>query len=189
MISRKAIFSKPLLLVISSILVLLILAIFPFYFYNKKHSIKYSKIIIGNDIRSKYLDVVLTQNDSVIKVDDVSNNGVKIFKSNNGNYELKIFIKHTKIISKKFEITENKPKYIYSFFESASSNYYFLYNSFFSKEIAKRTENKTLSRDELRKTVIEIKQKITVPDIEKLGYDIKKEKIKLYIQDKYFMKD
>jgi hypothetical protein len=188
MISRKPVYSKLFLVGISLTVVILILAFIPFI-YNRKHVIENSELIIGNDIRQKYLNVVITRNDSVLKFKSLNNTNLITFKSNNGFYHLKIFIKNTEIISSNFQIVENKPKYIYAVLESANSNYYKYYQSIVSREIAKRPENKTLSRDELRKTIIEIQQRITITDLEKLGYDIKKEKIKLYMQDRPVMTD
>ena len=188
--SRKPIYSKNLLPIIGLVVVILVLCVISFAFYvNKRVIIGHSEISIGNDIRDKYLNVVVTWNDTVLKFKSLDKNKRISFKSNNGNYNLKIFIKDTEVISKKFQISDNKPKYIYAFFESVNSNYYKYYDSIVSIEIAKRVGDKTLSRNELRKTIIEIKQGITIADLEKLGYEVKKEKIKLYVRDRPFMID
>ncbi|WP_143161806.1 NYN domain-containing protein [Flavobacterium fontis] len=163
------------------------MAIIPFI-YDRKQIIDNSEIIIGNDMRHKYLNVVITRNDSVLKFKSLNNNLIR-FKSNNGIYHLKIFIKNTEAISKKFQILENKPKYIYVFLESENSNYYKYYDSIVSTKIAKQTEKRILSRDELREKLKEIKKGISIADLEKLGYNVEKEKIKLYLRDKPFPRD
>ena len=189
MISRKLVNSKLVWLGICLTVVVLIISIITLTFYDRKHIIEYSEIIIGNDIRNKYLDIVVTRNDSVLKFESRDKNKQLTFKSNNGNYNLKMYLKGTEVICKKFRISENKPKYIYAFFESENSNYYNYYDSIVSREITKRTQKKAFSRNELRKIIVEIKQGITIVDLEELGYDVKKEKFKLYVREESFMKD
>ncbi len=158
-------------------------------FQERKYSAADSQITIGNDIRNQYLDIMIIGSDSVSRFKSPGKNERITFKSINGAYTLKLLIKGEEVISANFQISENKPKYIYAFFESANANYYGYCDSIVSREIPKRTGSKALNRNELRDTIAAIKQGITIADLEKAGYDITKEKIKLYIQDSPFMID
>ncbi|KAF2327398.1 hypothetical protein [Flavobacterium daemonense] len=180
---QEKFYSKTIIWAILCILLILIISIS--LFSGKKTAvIQNSEIILGDDLRNEFLTVELKRNDSIVKLEKISKfNDNLTFKSLNGNYNFKLSLKGGNTFFIRFLISNNEPKYIYSPYDSDNSEYFRFFDKCVSAELENRIKGKQFTENELRNMTIEVKKNVRIQNLQNLGYDLKKENIKIFVQD------
>ena len=177
--------SRVSLLTALNVFIILIISFFYVCRTNSTKGIADSEITIVNDLRNIFLSVELKKGDSLVKL--INNNHTLFFKSSEGNYNLKVFINRRRALSRNFTITKNKPKYIYLEYYDENYSFYNFYREHYLKEMHRITKGKNLKKEQYRQIAKQIKKEISIEDLEKLGYDINVEKLKIIIRSEPYL--
>jgi len=181
--NQEKFYSKTIIWGILCILLILIISV-NLFSGTKTAVIQNSEIILGDDLRNEFLTLELKRNDSIVKLERISKfNDNLTFKSLNGNYNLKLSLKGGKTFFIRFLISNNEPKYIYSSYDSANSEYFRFFDKCVSADLENRIKGKQFTENKLRSMIIEVKENIKIQSLQNLGYDLKKENIEIFVQD------
>ncbi len=174
---------------VTAIAFVVLLAVVGMVFFKTPKVIRESEINIGSDLRDNALEVSLTRNDSTVAITNESKSGQFFaFASIDGNYRLKISFQARELALKKFVISDNEPKFVYVWFDEKSSQFQHYFDEVYRKKMVEKSGGITLSKIELRALAVEVKQSISIKDLEKIGYDLSAEKVEVLVRESPFPK-